>query len=119
MFLRGNGHLFWSRTRDDGAGFREGGSAHVVDGTAKWVRDLVYGRFCLHVATEEGFLQLQLDNVGKGMSSLKDKSGKFHDQCHRRRAIRAREQRRKPSPKCADLLEHIWQFSKTKSRLLK
>ena len=35
------------------------------------------------------------------------------------RAIRAMEPRRKPSPQCVDLPAQIWQFSKTKSRLLK
>ena len=38
--------------------------------------------------------------------------------CHRHRPIRAVEQRRKPSPQYVDMLEHIWQLSKTKSRLL-
>ena len=37
---------------------------------------------------------------------------------HRHRAIRAMEQRRKPSPQDVDLLEHIWQCTKTESRLL-
>ena len=50
---------------------------------------------------------------------LKDKTGKFYDKYHRHRAIRAMEQLRRQSPQCVDSLEHIWQFSKTKSRLLK
>ena len=37
---------------------------YVVAATAKWVRDLVYERFCLH-----GVLQLLLDKRGKIMSS--------------------------------------------------
>ena len=49
---------------------------------------------------------------------LKDKTGKFYDKCHRHRATRAMEPLGKPSPQCVDLLEHIWQFSKTESRLL-
>ena len=44
---------------------------------------------------------------------LKDKTGKFYGKRHRHRAIRAMEPLRKPSPQCVDLLEHIWQFSKT------
>ena len=37
---------------------------HVVAGTAKWVRDFGYERFCLH-GDEEGVLQLLLDRVAK------------------------------------------------------
>ena len=37
---------------------------YVVATTAKWVRDLVYERFCLH-GDKEGVLQLLLDNVAK------------------------------------------------------
>ena len=38
---------------------------YVVATTAKWVRDLVYERFCLHGDKEEGVLQLLLDTVAK------------------------------------------------------
>ena len=48
----------------------------------------------------------------------KNKSGKFYDKFHRHRAIRAMPPRRKPSPQCAVLLAHIWQFSQTESRQL-
>ena len=35
---------------------------HVDAATAKWLRDLVYERFCLH-GDKEGVLQLLLDKV--------------------------------------------------------
>ena len=41
---------------------------YVVATTAKWVRDLVYERFCLH-GDKEGVLQLLLGQSGKRMSS--------------------------------------------------
>ena len=41
---------------------------YVVAATAKGVRDLVNGRFCLH-RDKEGVLQLSLDKSGKRMSS--------------------------------------------------
>ena len=37
---------------------------HVVAATARWVRDLVYERLCLH-GDKEGALQLLLDKVAK------------------------------------------------------
>ena len=39
---------------------------YFVEKTAKWVRDLVYERFCLH--GDNGVLQLLLDNVAKKKS---------------------------------------------------
>ena len=116
MFLHGSRHLFWSHTRDDGARLQEDGHALCGGATAKWVRDLGYERCCIH--GDEGVLQSLLDKVAKNVV-LKDKIGKFYDKCHLRRAIRAMEPWRKPSAQCVDSTEHIWQFSKTNSRLLK
>ena len=65
VFPRGNRHLFWSHTRDNGARLQEDG---LVAGTAKWVRDLKYERCRLHGDTE-GVLQLLLDKVALTMSS--------------------------------------------------
>ena len=89
---------------------------YVVATAAKWVRGLGYERFCLH-GDKKGVLQLLLDKVAKNVV-LKDKTGRFCDKCYRHRAIRAMKQRRKPSPQFVDLLEHIWQRTRTKSRLL-
>ena len=90
----------------------------VVAATAEWVRDLGYERFCLHGDTE-GVLQLLLDKVarkcrpeGQDWQILRQVSP---TQSHQSNGAAWR----KPSPQCVDLLEHIWQFSKTKSRLLK
>ena len=74
--------------------------------TAKWVRDLVYERF-VHMETKKEFYNCYWTKWQKNV--LKDKTGRFCDKCHRHRAIRAMEQRRKPSPQIVDLLEHIWQ----------
>ena len=90
---------------------------YVVEATAIRVRDLVYERFCLH-GDQEGVLQLLLDKVAKECRT-EGQDGKFYDKYHRHRAIRARAQLRKQSPQCVDSPEHIWQFSKTKSHLLK
>ena len=68
---------------------------------------------------KEGVLQLPLDKKLQKNVVLRDNTGKFYDTCHRHRAIRAMEQPRKPSPQCVDSPEHIWQFSKTTSRLSK
>ena len=70
--------------------------------------------FCLH-GDKEGFFQLLLDKWQESVV-LKDKTGKFYDKYHRHRAT---ERLWKQSPQCVDSREHIWQFSKTKSRLLK
>ena len=86
---------------------------YVVAATAKWVRDLKCELLCLR---GEEFFSCYWTKWQKNVV-LKDKVGKFYDKYRRHRAIRAMEQRRKPSPRCVDSLEHIWQFSKTKSRL--
>ena len=67
----------------------------------------------VYMETRERVLQLLLDQVAEECrSERQDWHGRFCDKCHRHRAIRAMEQRRKPSPQHVDLLEHIWQGSK-------
>ena len=61
--------------------------------------------FCLH-GDKEGVLQLLLDKVAKECRP----DGRFCDKCHRHRAIRAMEQRRKQSPRYVALPEHLWQL---------
>ena len=83
----------------------------VVAATAKWVRDKGYERF-LSTGTQRRSSSVATGQKWPKNVVLKDKTGKFYDKCHRHRAIRAME-RRKPSPQCVGLPEHIWQFSKT------
>ena len=85
---------------------------YVVATTAKWVRDLVYERVCPH--GDKGVLQLLLDKVARECRP-EGQDWRFCTSVTDR-AIREMEQRRKPSPQYVDLLEHIWQFSKTKTR---
>ena len=104
---RGNRHLFWSHPRDDGTGLQEDGHAHVVETTAKVCVTWSMNAF-VYMETKKEFYNCYWTN-GKKNVVLKDKTGRFCDKCHRHRAIRAMEQRRKPSPQYVDLLEHIWQ----------
>ena len=116
VFPCGSRHLLWSHPRDDGARLQE-------DGHALRCRNSLVGAwlgvwtFFVH-GDKEGVLQLPLDKVAKECR-LERQDWQILRQCHRHRAIRAMEQRRKVSPQYVDLLEHIWQFSKTKSRLSK
>ena len=80
---------------------------HVVAGTAKWVRDREYERFCIH--GEKGVLQLLLDKVTKECR-LEGQDWKISTKIVTDRATRAMALWRKPSPQCAVLLAHIWQF---------
>ena len=75
------------------------------------VRDVACERFRLHGDKDE-FLRCWRTKWRRNVVP-QDKTGKFHDKCHRHRAIRAMLQRRMPSPQCAVLLAQIWQFSKT------
>ena len=86
---------------------------HVVAGTATWVRDL---DAFVHTETKKELRSCCWIKWQKNVV-LKDKTGKFYNKCYRQRAIRATVPRRKPSPQSAVLFAHIWQFSKTKSRL--
>ena len=90
----------------------------VVAATAKWVRDLGYERFCLHGDTG-GVLQLLLDKEAKECRPEGQDWQILRQVSPTHRAIRGMEQLRKQSPQCVDSREHIWQFSTTKSRLLK
>ena len=90
--------------------------ATLFAATAKWVRDAGQERFCL-LGDKEEIINCYWTKWQKNVV-LMDKTGRFCDKCHRHTAIRAMEQRRKPSPQYVDLLEHIWHLSKTKSRLL-
>ena len=86
---------------------------NVVVTTTKWVSDLGY----VYTETKKEFFSCHWTKWQENVV-LEDKIGKFYNKCHRHRAIRAMAPRRKPSQRCVDLPEHIWQFSKTKSRLL-
>ena len=63
----GDGCPLQSHPRDDGARLQEYGHAPCCcRNTAKWVRDLVYERFCLHGDTRRSSsLQLLLDKLTK------------------------------------------------------
>ena len=91
---------------------------YVVAATAQWVRDLGYERFCLH-GDKQGVLQLLLYKVARKCRPEGQRLANSTTSVTDTEPIRAMEQRREPSPHCVDLLEHIWQFSKTKSSLLK
>ena len=73
--------------------------------------------FCLH-GDRQGVLQLLLDKVAEECRP-EGQDWQILQQVSLTQAIRAMEQLRKPSPQCVDSREHIWQFSKTKSRLSK
>ena len=87
-------------------------------------RDLLYERFCLH-GDKEGFLQLLLNKVARECRPEGQDVAKFCDKCHRHRAIRAMESVEEAVSTVRGLairrasLEHTWQFSNTRSRLLK
>ena len=67
---------------------------NVVARTAKWVRDLGYERFLSTWRQKQEFFSCCWTEWQKKFV-LKDKMGRFYDKCHRHRAIRAMEPRRK------------------------
>ena len=87
----------------------------VVAGTARWVRDLGYERFCQH-EDKERVLHLLLDKVAKDSRPV-GHGGQIIRQMSPTQSHKAMAQRRRPSPHCAVLLAHTWQSSKTATRV--
>ena len=68
---------------------------NVVAGTAKWVRDLEYERFLSTCRQSRSSFFSCCWTEWQKKFVLKDQMGRFYDKCHRHRAIRAMEPRRK------------------------
>ena len=79
---------------------------YVATATAKRVRALGHESFCTH-GDKEGVLQLPLDEVARECRPEWTRLANSTTSVTDTRAIRAMEPRRKPSPQCVDLLEHI------------
>ena len=103
---------FWSHPRDDGAGLQEDGHALRCRSNSQ-----VGPGYDMEIKETKGFYKCYWTKWQKNVV-LKDKTCIFCDKCHRHRAMRAMEHRRKPSPQYVELQEHVLQLSKINSCLL-
>ena len=115
MFFHGNRHLFWSaKHATNGARLQEVWTCPMwlqeqPNGYVTWSTNVsVYG-------DKDGVLQCCRTKWHKNVV-LKEKTGKFYDECHRHRAIRARGAAKTAVSTVRSLARTIWQPSITKSR---